>query len=73
MIAPTAIIRGVGITFGMDVIDVDETTGYYNSNINNKALKAVSIFKIKDYEFGFVHVKAVDDAGHDKNINIKIQ
>lgn len=37
MIAPTAIIRGTGVTFGMKLIDVPETTGYYNSNLNNKA------------------------------------
>lgn len=41
MIAPTAIIRGTGLTFGVNVIDVEGTTGYYNSNLNNKALKAV--------------------------------
>jgi len=25
----------------MDIIDVEGTTGYYNSNLNNKALKAI--------------------------------
>lgn len=41
MIAPTAIIRGTGITFNIPTIDVEGTTGYYNSNLNNKALKAI--------------------------------
>ena len=26
-----------------------------------------------NYDYGFIHVKAVDDAGHDKNENIKIE
>lgn len=43
MIAPTAIIRGTGITFGMEIFDVEGTTGYYNSNLNNKAQKAVEL------------------------------
>ena len=43
MIAPTAIIRGCGISFGVPVFDVEGTTGYYNSNLNNKALKAIEL------------------------------
>lgn len=41
-------------------------TGYYDSNIEGKMTFAAE--KINDYDFGFVHVKAVDDAGHDKNL-----
>jgi len=37
MVAPTAIIRGAGMTFGITVADVEGTTGYYDSNLNNKA------------------------------------
>lgn len=73
MIAPTAIIRGTGLTFGLDLIDVEGTTGYYNSNLNNKAEKAVEKITSGDYQYGFVHIKAVDDAGHDKNMKIKIE
>lgn len=43
MIAPTAIIRGAGMSIGMDIHDVEGTTGYYNSNLNNKALKAIEL------------------------------
>jgi len=28
---------------------------------------------IDEYDFGFVHIKAVDDAGHDKDLKIKIE
>ena len=65
MIAPTAIIRGVGITFQIPLIEVEGATGYYDSNLNGKALKAAELLKGNQYDFGFVHVKATDDAGHD--------
>lgn len=68
MIAPTAIIRGAGISFGIPIVEVEGTTGYYNSNLNNKALKAIELLSTSDYDYGFLHVKAVDDAGHDKNL-----
>ena len=73
MIAPTAIIRGVGITFGMPLIEVPGTTGYYDSDLNAKSKKAASLLLETDYNFAFVHVKATDDAGHDKSHKIKIE
>jgi len=72
MIAPTAIIRGTGMTFGIQVFDVEGTNGSYDSNLNNKAKKTVELITSKDFDFGFMHIKAVDDAGHDKNLAIKV-
>lgn len=73
MIAPTAIIRGAGLSIGMDIIEVEGTTGYYNSNLNNKALKAIEMITSTKYDYGFVHIKAIDDAGHDKNLKMKVE
>jgi 2,3-diphosphopglycerate-independent phosphoglycerate mutase len=73
MIAPTAIIRGVGITFNIPIIDVAGTTGYYDSDLNAKALKAAQLLSSNEYDFGFVHVKGTDDAGHDKSHQIKVE
>jgi len=74
MIAPTAIIRGVGMTFGIDLVDdVEGMTGYYDSNLDGKCLKAAEVITAKKYDFGFVHIKAVDDAGHDKNREMKVE
>ena len=73
MIAPTAIIRGVGITFGMDLYDVPGTTGYYDSDLNAKGRKAAELFQAQKYDFGFIHVKATDDAGHDFSHKIKVE
>jgi Predicted phosphoglycerate mutase, AP superfamily len=43
MIAPTAIIRGLGITLGIDIIDVPGTTGDYNTNLNLKGQRAAEV------------------------------
>ena len=37
MIAPTAIIAGLGLSLDMDIIDVEGATGDYNTNLMNKA------------------------------------
>jgi 2,3-diphosphopglycerate-independent phosphoglycerate mutase len=74
MVAPTAIIRGVGLTIGMNIEgdkEVKGMTGFYDSNLEGKLTFAAH--KIKEYDFGFVHIKAVDDAGHDKDLKIKIE
>ena len=76
MIAPTAIIRGTGLTVGVDLLDdVEGMTGYYNSNLVGKCKRAAKEFieNQNAYDFGFVHVKATDDAGHDKNRKIKVE
>lgn len=72
MIAPTAIIRGIGLSFGVELVDVEGTTGYYNSNLNNKAIKAAEYIQKPEFDYGFVHIKAIDDAGHDKNLDMKV-
>jgi 2,3-bisphosphoglycerate-independent phosphoglycerate mutase len=73
MIAPTAIIRGTGMTFGMPIHEVEGATGFYDSNLDGKAHRAIEMLTKPDtYDFGFLHIKAIDDAGHDKNLQMKI-
>ena len=79
MIAPTAIIAGLGMSLEMDIVEVEGATGDYHTNLINKAgFIIIYIYQFidsfieninKDYDFGFLHVKAVDDCGHDKNID----
>jgi len=59
------------MTFGMDVVESEGATGYYDSNLEGKMTTMASA--IVDYDFGFVHVKAVDDAGHDKSLSHKVE
>ncbi|KAI8884206.1 archaeal type cofactor-independent phosphoglycerate mutase [Backusella circina FSU 941] len=70
LIAPTCIIAGLGMTVGMDLIQVEGATGDYFTNFNAKANACIE--QLHHYDFGFCHIKAVDDAGHDRNVEKKI-
>jgi 2,3-bisphosphoglycerate-independent phosphoglycerate mutase len=41
MIAPTAIIKGLGMTLGIEQIEVEGATGDYHTNFDQKASKAI--------------------------------
>lgn len=75
MIAPTAIIRGLGESVGIEAINVDGATGDYRTDISAKGKAAVMLLTDPShgYEFGFVHIKAVDDAGHDRDHVKKVE
>lgn len=79
MIAPTKIIAGIGKTLGIDVLETVGATGDYFTNVSAKAHKAAEALALQNncaqgnggYDFCFLHVKGIDDAGHDKNCALK--
>jgi len=78
MVAPTKIIAGLGKQIGIAVLEAPGATGDYFTNLGSKAdviLRALAPCDKggQGYDFGFLHVKAVDDAGHDKNLALKIE
>ncbi|EGC30367.1 hypothetical protein DICPUDRAFT_157906 [Dictyostelium purpureum] len=75
MIAPTCIIAGLGMSIKIDIVDAPGATGDYHTNLQAKAdtLLENLLEDSNKYQFGFLHVKAVDDAGHDKNAPLKIE
>ncbi|KAI9597294.1 2,3-bisphosphoglycerate-independent phosphoglycerate mutase-domain-containing protein [Syncephalis fuscata] len=75
MVAPTCIIAGLGETIGMDICVVPGATGDYFTNIlaKGEAVTDKLLHSESPYNFAFLHIKAVDDAGHDKNIEYKIR
>lgn len=72
LIAPTCIIAGIGMTIGMDLLNVPGATGDYHTDFNAKAKACIENIKLDKYDFGFCHLKAVDDAGHDKDVEKKV-
>lgn len=66
-VCPTAIIKGMAKTLQFDILDVKGATGDYHSDFNAKSIAAVAELynPDKDYDFGFVHMKATDEASHD--------
>jgi 2,3-diphosphopglycerate-independent phosphoglycerate mutase len=72
IIAPTKIIAGLGMCASMDVLIVPGTTGDYRSLFHRKAEAAAGALTTGGYDFVFLHVKAVDDAGHDRSLDLKL-
>ncbi|KAG7402164.1 hypothetical protein PHYBOEH_005727 [Phytophthora boehmeriae] len=72
MIAPTCIIAGLGMSLGFEIVTAPGATGDYHTNLLSKAETALKLLGGGDYDFGFVHVKAVDDAGHDRDVAKKV-
>lgn len=46
---------------------MEGATGDYNTNLLNKGIKALELLGT-EIDFIFLHIKAVDDAGHDKSL-----
>ncbi|GAM26748.1 hypothetical protein SAMD00019534_099230 [Acytostelium subglobosum LB1] len=72
MIAPTCIIAGLGMSIGIEIVKAPGGTGDYHTDFESKGNVAVDTLANGDYDFGFLHIKAVDDAGHDKDPDLKI-
>jgi len=71
VISAVDLIKGLAVYAGMDVIQVDGATGLYDTNYEGKA--AACLETLKNHDFVYVHVEAPDEAGHDRNLNLKIQ
>jgi 2,3-bisphosphoglycerate-independent phosphoglycerate mutase len=70
-ISAVDLIKGLAIYAGMDVISVEGATGLFDTNYEGKAdacLKA-----LENHDFVYVHVEAPDEAGHDRNMKLKIR
>ncbi len=71
VITAVDLIKGLAVYAGLDIINVAGATGLYDTNYEGKAdacLKALT-----NYDFVFVHVEAADEAGHARDLQLKIQ
>ncbi|QDZ24151.1 phosphoglycerate mutase [Chloropicon primus] len=82
MVAPTKVIAGIGASLGIEVVSAPGATGDYHTNLTPKmdtivdALSWGATGESGDQgeagsRMGFLHVKAVDDASHDGNVDLK--
>jgi 2,3-bisphosphoglycerate-independent phosphoglycerate mutase len=56
------IIRGLAVSMGMTLIEVDGATGYLDTNYAGKGKAGTKA--LDDYDMVIVHVEAPDEAGH---------
>jgi len=71
VITAVDLLKGMGKTLGLEVINVPGATGYLDTNYIGKAKYALKA--LKKHDIVFVHVEAPDEAGHEGSIPKKIR
>lgn len=71
VIAGGALYLGTAKFVGMVHVSVDGQTGTIDTNFHNIAMKTVECIE-GDHDYVFVHIKATDNASHDRNVEQKI-
>jgi 2,3-bisphosphoglycerate-independent phosphoglycerate mutase len=71
VISAVDLIMGLGLYAGMDVIRVEGVTGLWDTNYEGKA--AACIQALQDHDLVYVHVEATDEAGHARDLELKIR
>jgi 2,3-bisphosphoglycerate-independent phosphoglycerate mutase len=69
VISAVDLIKGLGLTLGLDVVEVPGATGWIDTNFAGKADFGLKALKKKD--FLFLHLEATDEAGHKGEAAIK--
>jgi len=70
MISAVDLLNGIAVCAGMEVVRIQGTTGYTDTNYVGKAMGALAA--LRDRDLAFVHVEAPDEMGHEGNIEGKV-
>lgn len=71
VISAVDLIRGIGYYAGLEIIKVKGTTGLANTNYEGKVEAALK--QLREQDFVFLHIEASDEAGHDGDLQLKLQ
>ncbi len=71
LISAVDLTKGLGLCAGFDLINVKGATGYIDTNYVGKANAALKA--LNTYDIVYVHVEAPDEAGHNGDLNAKLQ
>jgi 2,3-bisphosphoglycerate-independent phosphoglycerate mutase len=71
VISAVDLIMGLGVCLGMDLIRVSGATGLSDTNYEGKA--AAALDALADHDLVYVHVEATDEAGHARDLDLKIR
>lgn len=71
VISAVDLMKGIGLSAGLEVINVPGATGYIDTNYKGKAEAALEALERLD--FVYVHVEAPDEASHSGNLQDKIK
>jgi len=70
IISAVDLLKGIGAYAKMDVPDVPGATGYYDTDYGAKANAAIKA--LDSFDYVYVHVEAIDEAGHAGELEKKI-
>jgi len=70
VISAVDLIKGIGISAGLEVITVPGATGYLDTNYQGKAEYGLQALEQDD--FVYIHVEAPDEASHNGDLEAKI-
>lgn len=71
VISAVDLVQGIGVYAGMDRIQVPGATGLQDTNYEGKAEAALDA--LRDHDLVYVHVEATDEAGHARDLDLKIR
>ncbi len=71
VVSAVDLVQGIGVLAGMEKIVVEGATGLYDTNYEGKA--AAALDAIRRCDLVYVHVEATDEAGHAKDLPLKIR
>ncbi|MGI5868313.1 MAG: cofactor-independent phosphoglycerate mutase [Kiritimatiellia bacterium] len=71
VISAVDVVNGLGRSLGMDVVKVPGATGYIDTNYEGKA--AAAIKAIQTHDLVYLHVEAIDEVSHHRDLALKIQ
>lgn len=71
VISAVDLLKGIGISAGLEVINVPGATGYIDTNYKGKAEAALDA--LEQLDFIYLHVEAPDEASHSGNLQDKIK
>ena len=71
VISAVDLVRGIGKSAGLEVVEVPGITGYLDTNFEGKAEYALKTLEQAD--FVYVHVEAPDEAGHNGDVAAKVK
>jgi 2,3-bisphosphoglycerate-independent phosphoglycerate mutase len=70
-IAETGLIMGIGKLAGMDIIEVEGATGGVDTDLDSIRQSIIENAS-KDYDFLLINIDGADEAGHDGNLQEKV-
>jgi 2,3-bisphosphoglycerate-independent phosphoglycerate mutase len=72
LVTAVDLVRGLGVLTGIEVIEVDGATGWYDTNYEGKCQAALDALA-GDSDVFIIHVEATDEAGHAGDVAEKVR